>query len=226
MAISDDIPKQMTAARKTSVQAMNLLAGEMVGTAVEIGVLANIDKLDKAAPEVTGGIKHVIKNVLIRPLLRPIEWCMNYTRGIEGEQQFKRRMGRSEDERAERMANATYRYTGAIGACYGAMSLVQHELNRITGAPMKKKTLAILLGADAAIHLGSIVVMGSPSMSSQTQNVKGAMACVFKSFGLNEEKADDMANYGIAVQLPNYMTYAADVGLLYALNKKFGGIAH
>lgn len=226
MATEKDVPIQTTALRRTSVQAMNLLAGEIAGTAAEVAILSNIHKVDAAAPGITGAIKGFIKNIFIKPLMQPIEWSMQYAKGIEGEKEYEARMALPKDERAQILAETTYRYTAAMAGCYTVLGSIQHMLNKASGVQMTKGSTAMLLGADAVIHLGSIMVMGSPAATRNTQNVKQAISCVFKSFGIDDRRANDMANYGVAVQFPNYITYVADVGILHAMNKRLVAAQH
>jgi hypothetical protein len=204
---------------ETAIRSMNLLAGEVAGSAVEVAVLSHIENFDAALPGPTSAIKTGLKNYLIKPLLKPIESVLNYTKGIEGQEDFNKRMAQPEDVRAQKYADAVYRYSIATGVGYTTMLGAQSGLNKVMGVPMRKEDSFTILKADAAVHIGAIALMSMPGISETTQRARNALSCVFKSFGVEEEKAKDMANYAIVVQVPNYAAFLADVGVLYALSK-------
>jgi hypothetical protein len=201
---------------KTAIQASSLLAGEIASTLVEAPVLANIDKLDDIAPGPMGVIKGFIKNVIIKPFQTPIEWCLGKTKNIEGEEDYKRRSAMTEDQRADALTNGFCHYIPAFAAGIGTMKVVEHSLNRITKTPVDNRIYFI----DPAVHLGSIALISSPLMSGTADKARAALNCVFKSIGMNDDKAKEMSKYAITVQIPNYFAYLVDVGALFYLNRK------
>lgn len=205
-------------AGKTSVQAMTLLASELIGSGVEMAALAHMDKAEKALPGPFNAVKSFIKGVIVKPFLKPIEHVLNYTKGIEGAEAYQQRMRKSDDERAEGIADATLRYGASTGVGYGTMYAANKVLGQALNTPVKHAGKLLLV--DAAVHLGSIAMMSMPFMANTTEKLRDAATCVFKSCGMDDAKAHDMAKYAIAVQLPNYIAYSGQVATLLRDNMK------
>lgn len=205
--------------RRTGTQLSAMFIGEVTGTAAEYVALHNLHKLDESAPITTGAIKGALKDYIVRPFQEPIEWALNYTQNIEGKENFAKRMALAPEKRAEAIASTGYRYAVSGLAGWGTAYGTNYYAAKAMGLPFDNKTLMKVMGLDAGIHLGAVAVMSAPFMANTTQKMKDALNGVFKSFGYDDNKANDMATYGITVALPNYATFAVDGALLYKINK-------
>ncbi len=204
---------------KTALQAGNMLVAEAAGATAEIGALSVIDSFDRNAPGLVGLIKKPIRAAVT--LFRPqIEWAMNHMRGLEGTNVQQRRHARTEEERIDNLTDTTYHYAAATGIGYGAMWGTQRALNHVTGVPMDRKHEAKIYFQDALVHAGAVIVLGLPAMEGVTQTAKDALGCVFRAVGYEDKKADELANYAMIVQVPNFIAYLNDVHLLHKLNAK------
>lgn len=202
---------------KTATQAGNLLGAEIIGNGVEFLVLGNIDRFDRIFPRFAQHAQEGVKQFIVKPLLHPIEWMLQYTKKIEGETDFKQRMEQPEEVRATGLAKAGYQYGTAMLSGYSAMGVANKFFCKLTKTPDHSGKLIL---ADIGMHLGAILFLNAPFMGKTTGQMRDALSCVFKSFGMEEEKARDMGKFGVAVVVPNYIAYASNVGILYHENLK------
>ncbi len=204
---------------KTALQGGNMLAAEVAGATVELGVINSIDSLEKAAPGVVSGFKTFLKNAIVKPFQAPIEWCLNHTKSIEGREGYEKRTHQTPEERLEALTDSTYRYGAAVATGYGAMWYTQKGLNALSGVPMSAGHTTKVYIQDAVVHVGAVGLLGAPFMEGFTTKLKEGMKCVFRTLGFNEEQAERNAILGTTVQLPNGLAWALDVLTLHNMNK-------
>jgi hypothetical protein len=202
------------------MQAGNLLAGDLIHNAIEMPVLINIERVEKGLPGPTSVAKKAIKTVIVRPFQGVIEWFLKATRNIEGEDVFQQRMALTKEKRIDELTDTTFRYGTAYGVGQLSWMASAKALNHALNVPIDPKIEKRIFAADPAIHIGAIALMSSPLMKDTTGHLRDASKCVFKSFGMNDEKAQEMSSYALRVLLPNYATWAVNVGMLALANRK------
>lgn len=200
----------------TVKQSVNFFAGDLVGTVVEGAVIAGIDKFDRVLPIVPA----VIKGALRGPAYlfqRPIEGMMNVTKNIEGKDNFNERTHKTDAERIDAITNGAYRYGSAITVGYGAMMATERALSKMTKTPAVPMGF---YGADIALHLGLVGLMGLPALSGATDKIKSGIKCLSKSVGASDQMAEDVGRVGMVSIIPNYTVFAVNTGRLYMKNKR------
>ncbi len=206
-------------AGKTAIQAGNMFIAETIGAGIEVGVLTGLDKFDETNPDIASGIKSFLK-LPVRIFQPAIEWCLKHTKSIEGKDDFERRIHETPEQRQDSLARAVYHYTTAIGVGYGSMYLGQKALNNLLKTPIQEKENLKIWGIDAAVHVGSVVALGSPYMEGVTERIKNATSCVLKQLGYDDKKSDEYSKYLVVVQLPNFISYLNNIRMLRNLNNK------
>ncbi len=209
-----------TVMSQTGIQTSAMLMGEIAGTFAEFGVLAQVENIERNAPKMVGFAKETIKSLAVEPFQRPIEWVMGYTQNIEGKENYQKRMSMSDEDRANRLTNAAFRYGLAGIGAYSTAFAVNYQAAKVMGAPFSNSALRNVLALDAGVHLGAIAFMSSPIMADTTTKLKHSLNGVFKALGFSEEKSEDMSTYSIGIALPNYATFAVDAAWLYRHNLK------
>lgn len=196
-------------------QSGNLLAADIFSSVVEAGVIANIDSFDKKFPTISSAVQGVL-SVPLYYLQRPIEKVLSYTKNIEGDDYYRRRMSHSDDERLASITKAAYHYGAALSVGWGGMVASSKVISNLTHTPPIHGNMFM---KDMLIHAGLITAMSLPQMANTTQRMKDMVKCVAKGFGADEDKAEDLGRIAIFSGVPNYATFSMVSGLMYRDNK-------
>src|SRR5690606_21405492 len=108
---------------------------DVLSTAVEAGVIANISKFDQAFPAIANAAQAII-GVPLQYLQAPVEKILSYTKNIEGEDYYKQRLSMTEAERLQSMNKTCYHYLSALGVGWGSMVGASHIISKVTHTPV------------------------------------------------------------------------------------------
>lgn len=198
-------------------QSTNLFAADFVGTAVELGTVSQMARLEAAFPTLS---KTVIDTITpsVAYLQGPIEWGLDLGTNFEGEELKKKRKNKAPEERTKDIAHGLVHYLVPIGigwtTTFGTEAALRYTINKAPHISPK------FWAQDMLIHLGLITMMGTPMLSPATHKAKDVVNVVSKVFGADDEQAEDIARLAVLSAVPNYTTFAIVSRNLFKHHKK------
>lgn len=208
-----DLSKQHT--QDWLAQSGNMFVADLVGTTVEALAIANIHKFEMAFPKVT----ETAMDILAGPaeyLQKPIEFALNYTKGVEGKENYENRLNKTSEERKQSYAKAMFRYGAAMGVGWATTMGTAKLISSVSHTPKIPNRYWFY---DGAVHLGLVAAMNLPMVTPVTEKTKDVVNVVAKALGANSEQAEDISRLAVVSAIPNYATFGIISRQLYKDNK-------
>lgn len=159
-------------------------------------------------------LKQRISRAFVEPNLASFDRYLAQAKSFEPPHERKERMQLSPPEQAKRITDLFVDQFGVkFGASLIAQFLTQDYFIHKFNAGVSPRLNMISVGVDRAVQLGSAVALNTVA-SDQAVGMQNALIKVFQRAGMEEEKAEEWANYAVNFSVPNALAYLVSAEML------------
>lgn len=198
--------QRITVAR-TLAEGASIIGAPLVATVV----------VDTSLNEPYQNLKDRIASKVVLPNFERFDTFLSHAQSFETPDKRAERKAKPIEEQARDITNLLVDQFGLKGiGGIGGQFFTQDYLNHKFNVPnLGKRETAISMVADKAVMLGGMVVLNT-GLAKQSIAMQNGLEKMLRGFGMQEDKAQEWANYAININVPNLLGLATSVGVLLA----------
>jgi len=176
--------------------------------------------VDKGLHEPYEDLKWRIAQKWILPNLQGWDDTLAELKSFDPPHEREERHALPPEQQAKKIADLWIDQFGVkFGASLAGQWATQDYFIQKFNAGVPKKYNAMSVFVDRGVQLGSAVLLNT-ALSEQAVHIQEGLINVFKKAGMDEEKAEDWANFAVNFQLPNAIAYLVSAEMLTHVAKR------